>query len=57
MVGNLSTLGSHWTLSERLFLLPGNSAKATVQAAIGALPLSAGVAGVKRCWRSRFSRS
>ncbi|WKT80158.1 cation:proton antiporter [Thermosynechococcus sp. PP45] len=41
----LSTLGSHWTLSERLFLLPGNSAKATVQAAIGALPLSAGVAG------------
>ncbi|AHB87626.1 monovalent cation:proton antiporter-1 (CPA1) family [Thermosynechococcus sp. NK55a] len=41
----LSTLGSNWTLSERLFLLAGNSAKATVQAAIGALPLSAGVPG------------
>ncbi|MFN4195429.1 MAG: cation:proton antiporter [Thermosynechococcus sp.] len=41
----LATLGSNWTRSERLFLLAGNSAKATVQAAIGALPLSAGVAG------------
>lgn len=41
----LSTLGSNWTPAERLFLLPGNSAKATVQAAIGALPLSAGIAG------------
>ncbi len=41
----LSTLGSHWTWKERLFLLPGNSAKATVQAAIGAVPLSLGLAG------------
>ncbi|XFA71879.1 cation:proton antiporter [Thermosynechococcaceae cyanobacterium Okahandja] len=41
----LSTLGSNWTAAERLFLLPGNSAKATVQAAIGALPLSTGIAG------------
>ena len=41
----LSTIGSDWTLSERLFLLPGNSAKATVQAAIGAIPLSMGLAG------------
>ncbi|MEO0376946.1 MAG: cation:proton antiporter [Cyanobacteria bacterium P01_A01_bin.17] len=41
----LSTLGSNWTLKERLFLLPGNSAKATVQAAIGAVPLSQGVEG------------
>lgn len=41
----LSTLGSNWTWQERLFLLPGNSAKATVQAAIGAVPLSLGLAG------------
>ncbi len=41
----LSTVGSHWTWKERLFLLPANSAKATVQAAIGAIPLSLGVAG------------
>jgi nucleotide-binding universal stress UspA family protein len=41
----LSTLGSNWTGKERLFLLPGNSAKATVQAAIGAVPLSLGLAG------------
>lgn len=41
----LSTLGSNWTGSERLFLLPGNAAKATVQAAIGAIPLAQGVAG------------
>lgn len=41
----LSTLGSNWTLSERLFLLPGNSAKATVQAAIGAVPLTLGIPG------------
>ncbi|MEN9217544.1 MAG: cation:proton antiporter [Gloeomargarita sp. DG_2_bins_126] len=41
----LSTWGSSWTWRERLFLLPGNSAKATVQAAIGALPLAAGIAG------------
>jgi NhaP-type Na+/H+ or K+/H+ antiporter len=41
----LSTLGSDWTWKERLFLLPGNVAKATVQAAIGAVPLAAGVAG------------
>ena len=41
----LSTLGSNWTWKERLFLLPGNSAKATVQAAIGAIPLSFGIEG------------
>ncbi|MEY3297204.1 MAG: hypothetical protein RLZZ597_464 [Cyanobacteriota bacterium] len=41
----LATLGSNWTWKERLFLLPGNSAKATVQAAIGAVPLSQGLAG------------
>lgn len=41
----LSTLGSNWTWREKLFLLPGNSAKATVQAAIGAIPLSLGIPG------------
>ncbi|MCF2149271.1 cation:proton antiporter [Desmonostoc muscorum LEGE 12446] len=41
----LSTLGSNWNWRERLFLLPGNSAKATVQAAIGAIPLSQGIGG------------
>ncbi|MGB3309529.1 MAG: cation:proton antiporter [Nodosilinea sp.] len=41
----LSTVGSNWTWPERLFLLPGNSAKATVQAAIGAIPLAQGIAG------------
>lgn len=41
----LSTLGSNWTWGERLFLLPGNSAKATVQAAIGAIPLTQGITG------------
>ncbi|MGB3790029.1 MAG: cation:proton antiporter [Phormidesmis sp.] len=41
----LSTLGSNWTIRERLFLLPGNSAKATVQAAIGAIPLAMGIEG------------
>ena len=41
----LSTLGSNWNLPERLFLLPGNSAKATVQAAIGAIPLAVGIEG------------
>jgi NhaP-type Na+/H+ or K+/H+ antiporter len=41
----LSTVGSNWNWRERLFLLPGNSAKATVQAAIGAIPLSQGVTG------------
>lgn len=41
----LSTVGSNWTGRERLFLLPGNSAKATVQAAIGAIPLAMGVDG------------
>ncbi len=41
----LSTWGSNWTWKERLFLLPGNSAKATVQAAIGAIPLAQGIAG------------
>ena len=39
----LSTLGSNWNWRERLFLLPGNSAKATVQAAIGAIPLAQGI--------------
>lgn len=41
----LSTLGSNWTWKEKVFLLPGNMAKATVQAAIGALPLAAGIEG------------
>jgi len=41
----LSTLGSNWKWRERLFLLPGNSAKATVQAAIGAIPLTQGIQG------------
>lgn len=41
----LSTLGSNWTGKEKAFLLPGNMAKATVQAAIGALPLAAGIEG------------
>jgi solute carrier family 9B (sodium/hydrogen exchanger), member 1/2 len=41
----LSTLGSNWTWPEKLFLLPGNSAKATVQAAIGAIPLAQGIEG------------
>lgn len=41
----LSTVGSNWTWRERLFLLPGNSAKATVQAAIGAIPLAYGIEG------------
>ncbi len=41
----LSTVGSNWTWRERLFLLPGNSAKATVQAAIGAIPLAQGITG------------
>ncbi|MBD2595497.1 cation:proton antiporter [Nostoc spongiaeforme FACHB-130] len=41
----ISTLGSNWKWRERLFLLPGNSAKATVQAAIGAIPLAQGVEG------------
>ena len=41
----LSTLGSNWTWREKLFLLPGNSAKATVQAAIGAIPLSLNIPG------------
>jgi solute carrier family 9B (sodium/hydrogen exchanger), member 1/2 len=41
----LSTIGSNWTWKERLFLLPGNSAKATVQAAIGAIPLAQGIQG------------
>ncbi len=41
----LSTWGSNWNWKERLFLLPANSAKATVQAAIGGLPLGMGLAG------------
>ncbi len=41
----LATVGSNWTWREKLFLLPGNSAKATVQAAIGAIPLRMGIPG------------
>jgi NhaP-type Na+/H+ or K+/H+ antiporter len=41
----LSTLRSNWNWRERLFLLPGNSAKATVQAAIGGIPLAQGIVG------------
>lgn len=41
----LATVGSDWTNREKLFLLPGNSAKATVQAAIGAIPLSLNIPG------------
>jgi NhaP-type Na+/H+ or K+/H+ antiporter/nucleotide-binding universal stress UspA family protein len=41
----LSTLGSNWNGRERLFLLPGNMAKATVQAAIGGIPLAQGIPG------------
>lgn len=41
----LATMGSNWTWREKLFLLPGNSAKATVQAAIGTIPLSSGIPG------------
>ena len=41
----LATVKSNWTWKEKLFLLPGNSAKATVQAAIGAIPLSRGIPG------------
>ncbi|MEA5464404.1 cation:proton antiporter [Leptothoe sp. PORK10 BA2] len=41
----LATSGSNWTHNERLFLLSGNSAKATVQAAIGAIPLAQGIQG------------
>ncbi len=43
----LSTIGSNWNWKERLFLLPGNSAKATVQAAIGTIPLAQGITGGK----------
>ncbi|WP_338440840.1 cation:proton antiporter [Synechococcus elongatus IITB4] len=39
----LSTWGSNWNWRERSFLLAGNSAKATVQAAIGGVPLAAGL--------------
>ncbi|WP_126147556.1 cation:proton antiporter [Synechococcus elongatus] len=39
----LSTWGSNWNWQERSFLLAGNSAKATVQAAIGGVPLAAGL--------------
>ncbi|CCH67860.1 Na+/H+-exchanging protein [Richelia intracellularis HH01] len=41
----LSTWGSNWNWQEKLFLLPGNSAKATIQATIGTIPLSQGIAG------------
>lgn len=40
----LATMGSNWTRQERYFLLAGNSAKATVQATIGAIPLAQGIA-------------
>lgn len=40
-----STLGSNWNWREKLFLLPGNMAKATVQAAIGGIPLAQGIEG------------
>ncbi|ELS03973.1 NhaP-type Na+(K+)/H+ antiporter [Xenococcus sp. PCC 7305] len=40
-----ATVGSNWNWREKLFLLPGNSAKATVQAAIGGIPLSQGIPG------------
>ena len=39
----LSTWKSNWNSKEKLFLLAGNSAKATVQAAIGAIPFSYGI--------------
>ena len=41
----LATARSNWTWKEKLFLLPGNSAKATVQAAIGGIPLGMGIPG------------
>ncbi|MGY6529187.1 MAG: cation:proton antiporter [Cyanobacterium sp.] len=41
----LSTWGSNWNSKEKLFLLPANSAKATVQAAVGAIPLGLGIDG------------
>ena len=41
----LATWGSNWHRREKLFLLAGNSAKATVQAAIGAIPLAEGITG------------
>ncbi|AUC61814.1 Na+/H+-exchanging protein [Cyanobacterium sp. HL-69] len=41
----LSTWGSNWNGKERLFLLPANSPKATVQAAVGAIPLGLGIDG------------
>ncbi|AFZ48321.1 sodium/proton antiporter, CPA1 family [Cyanobacterium stanieri PCC 7202] len=40
-----STWGSNWNSKERLFLLPANCAKATVQAAVGAIPLALGIEG------------
>jgi solute carrier family 9B (sodium/hydrogen exchanger), member 1/2 len=41
----LSTLGSNWNWRERLFLLPANMPRATVQAAIGGMPLAMGLEG------------
>ncbi|WP_322742685.1 cation:proton antiporter [Synechocystis salina] len=46
----LSTLGSNWHIREKLFLLPGNSAKATVQAALGAVPLAQALPEEKLFW-------
>jgi solute carrier family 9B (sodium/hydrogen exchanger), member 1/2 len=39
----LSTLGSKLTLKERVFMVMGTTPKATVQAAIGAIPLTLGL--------------
>lgn len=41
----LSTWKSNWNQKEKLFLLAGNSAKATVQAAIASIPLAQGIRG------------
>ncbi|MBN2898492.1 MAG: cation:proton antiporter [Clostridia bacterium] len=41
----ISLLGTHLTTKERLFCVIAYTPKATVQAAIGAVPLAAGVAG------------
>ncbi|MBD2394814.1 cation:proton antiporter [Cyanobacterium aponinum FACHB-4101] len=41
----LSTWKSNWNQKEKLFLLAGNSAKATVQAAIASIPLAQGITG------------
>lgn len=50
-----STVGRNWNWQERLFLLSGNSAKATVQAAIEAIPLAQEVDGGEVLARSVLS--